>query len=225
MNKKSEKIYSTTTTRNVIDGELNFLNKKPRRDEEDIEIEEQDKISCKKEDKYSEDYYFRILNHNRYILLYDEICNVSADLICSKLRAMNILDKKKPIYLEINSGGGSVGSGLAIIDTINQIEAPVYTIITGSVCSMAAMISVVGKKRFMTKNAVWMNHSTSDLVGDYVNHIKDRTNFLIKLEKNMYDILKTKTKLTKYQLSQMKNGELWLFAPEALKAGVVDKII
>lgn len=175
--------------------------------------------------KYGEDYYFRILNKNRYILLYDEIDNVCADLVCSKLKAMSILDKKKPIYLEINSGGGSVSSGLAIVDTINQIEAPVYTVITGSACSMAAIVSVVGKKRFMTKNAVWMNHSTSDLIGDYITHIKDRTNFLMKLEKNMNNILKSRTKLTKYQMAQIKSGELWLFAEEAKIAGIVDQII
>ena len=195
------------------------------KDEEDLEIEEQDKLICKKEEKYTDDYYYRILNHNRHILLYNEINNISADIICSKLRAMNLLDKRKPIYLELNSPGGSVGDGMAIIDTIAQIDAPVYTIVTGNVCSMAAVISVVGKKRFMTKNATWMNHSTSDLLGDYLTHIKDRTNYLMKLEKKMNGILTSRTKLTKYQLNQIKNGELWLFAEDALKAGIVDKII
>jgi ATP-dependent Clp protease protease subunit len=197
-----------------------------RQNEDDPELEpEAEQLACKKEESYTEEYYFRILNNHRYILLYDVINNVAADLICSKLRAMNYLDKKKPIYLEISSPGGAVSYGLAIVDTINQLEAPVYTIVTGDACSMAAIISIVGKKRFMTKNAVWMNHSTSDLVGDYLTHIKDRTNFLVKLEKKMNNILSSKTKLTQAQRRQMRNGELWLFAEEALKAGVVDKII
>jgi ATP-dependent Clp protease protease subunit len=180
---------------------------------------------CKKEDRYDEEYYFKILNKNRYILLYDEINNVSADSVCSKLRAMNFLDNKTPITLEINSPGGMVSYGLSIVDTINDIQAPVISIISGEACSMAAMISIVAEKRYMTRNAVWMEHCCSDLVGDYLTHIKDRTNFLCKLEKKMDAILKNRTKLNSRQMNQIKNGELWLFADEALKCGVVDKII
>ena len=56
----------------------------PRDDEELIEV--------KKEEKYCEEYYFRILNKSRYILLYDAITNFSSDLIVSKLRAMDLLN-------------------------------------------------------------------------------------------------------------------------------------
>lgn len=194
------------------------------RDDEDTEIADE-QLSVKKEEKYTEEYYFRILNKNRYILLFDIINNCSADLVCSKLRAMNYLDSKKPIYLEINSPGGMVSYGMSIIDTIADIKSPVYTVISGEACSMAAMISVVGAKRFMMKNSVWMEHSTSDLMGDYLTHIKDRTSFLIKLEKRMDAILKQRTKLTQRQMMQIKNGELWLFPEDALKAGIVDRII
>lgn len=186
--------------------------------------EDKEEQVCKKEDKYNDEFYQKILNKNRYVLLYDEINNMSSDYLCSKLRAMDYLSKR-PIFLEINSPGGSVTDGLAIIDTIEAIEAPIYTIINGAACSMAGMISITGKKRYMTKNAVWMEHSTSDLIGDYLTHIKDRTNFLLKMEKRMNNMLKKRTKLTQRQLTQIKNGELWLFADEALDVGVVDKII
>jgi len=195
---------------------------KPRKDDESPEQEES---LSEKKDRYNDEFYYKILNKNRYILLYDEINSISADVVCSKLRAMNYLDKKKPIHLEISSPGGWVSYGLAILDTIEAIEAPVYTIINGEVCSMAAMISIIGKKRFMTKNAVFMQHSTSDLIGDYLTHIKDRTSYLIKMEKRMTDILKKHTKLNTRQLNQIKNGELWLFSDECLKYGIIDKII
>jgi len=188
------------------------------------ENEPNEKIGDKK-DYFNEEFYYKILNKNRYILLYDEINNCSADMICSKLRAMNYLDKKKPIYLELSSPGGWVSYGLAILDTMEAIEAPVYTIINGEVCSMAAMISIIGKKRFMTKNSVWMQHSTSDLIGDYLQHIKDRTSYLLKMEKRMNNILRKHTKLNARQMNQIRNGELWLFSDEALKYGVIDKII
>ena len=113
----------------------------------------------KKEDKYNEEFYYKILNKNRYILLYDEINNCSADTVCSKLKAMNYLNNKEAIYLEINSPGGFVTYGFSIIDTILSTDAPVHTIISGEACSMAAMISIVGTKRFITPNGFWMQHS------------------------------------------------------------------
>lgn len=190
-----------------------------------IRDEEKDEQISEKKDRYNEEFYYKILNKNRYILLYDEINNCSADIVCSKLRAMNYLDKKKPIYLELSSPGGWVSYGLAILDTIQSIDAPVYTVINGEVCSMAAMISIIGKKRFMTKNSVWMQHSVSDLIGDYLQHIKDRTSFLLKMEKRMDSILRKHTKLNHRQINQIKNGELWLFSDECVKCGIVDKII
>ncbi len=179
----------------------------------------------KPEDIYTNDFYFRVLNKDRYILLYDEISNVSAELVCTKLRTMNLLNSKKPIWLEINSPGGSVVDGFAIIDTIHAINAPVYTIINGEAASMAAMVSISGDKRYITENACFMQHSTSDLIGGFFEHIKNRVSFLVRLEKRMDNIIKQKTKLTHKQLNIIKNGELWLDAEEALKFGVVDNII
>jgi ATP-dependent Clp protease protease subunit len=196
--------------------------KKIFRDEGNPESEE--KVSEAKE-RFNEEFYYKILNKHRYILLYDEINNLSADIVCSKLRAMNYLSKKEPISLEINSPGGFVTYGLSIIDTILAIEAPVHTIISGEACSMAAMISVVGKKRYITPNGFWMQHSTSDLLQGNVQNIKDQAGFLLKLEKHMNEILKKHTKLNQRQLVQIRNGQLWLFAPEALKYGIVDKIL
>lgn len=192
-----------------------------REDEEPVE----DNEVSEKKDRYGEEFYYKILNKNRYILLYDEINNCSGDMVCSKLRAMDYLDHTAPISLEINSPGGMVSYGLSIIDTIENIKAPVYTIISGEACSMAAMISIVGNKRFITKNSVWMQHSSSDMLGGYVQHIKDATAFLIKMEERMNKIIKSRTKLSARQMNQIRNGELWLFAKEAKEFGIVDKII
>jgi ATP-dependent Clp protease protease subunit len=190
------------------------------RDEE----EPQDEQISEKKERFNEEFYYKILNKHRYILLYDEINNCSADMICSKLRAMNFLNKE-PITLEINSPGGWVTYGLSIIDTIQSIDAPVYTIISGEACSMAAVVSIVGEKRYITPNGFWMQHSCSDLLQGNVQNIKDQAGFLFKLEKRITDMLKKHTKLNQRQLTQIKNGQLWLFPEEALKYGVVDRIL
>jgi len=191
--------------------------------EKDMQKEKED--IGKKEDKYGEDYYFRLINKNRYILLYDEINNCAADVLVSKLLAMNIMNKTKPITIEINSPGGSVADGMAIINAIEHISAPVYTIISGQACSMAALISVVGDKRFMYANSYWMQHSTSDIVGDYIQYIKDRTRFLCEFEHRTEKILKLNTKLTANDITKIRTGELWLNADQCLEKNIIDEII
>ena len=178
----------------------------------------------KKEDRYGEDFYYKILNRERYILLYDEINNCSADIVCSKLRAMNILNHK-PISLEMNSGGGSVADGMSIINTIEHIQSPVITIISGQVCSMAALISICGDKRLIYSNSYWMQHSTSDIVGDYINYIKDRTKFLCEFEHRTEKMLTNRTKLTNGDIMKIRTGELWLNADQCLQKGIVDEIV
>lgn len=189
---------------------------KPIRDEhEDV---------CKKDDRYGEEFYFKILNKNRYILLYDEINNVSSDVVCSKIRAMDLLNQK-PIYLEINSPGGSVSDGMSIINTMEHIKSPVVTIISGTAASMAALISICGDYRMIYSNSYFMQHSTSDIVGDYINYIKDRTKFLCEFEHRTEKILKLKTKLSNTDIIKIRTGELWLNADQCLAKGVVEKII
>ena len=179
---------------------------------------------CKKDDRYGEEFYYKILNKERYILLYDEINNISSDVVCSKLRAMDILNHKN-ISLEINSPGGSVPDGMSIVNTIEHIKSKVITIISGQACSMAALISICGDYRLIYANSYWMQHSTSDIVGDYVNYIKDRTKFLCEFEHRTEKMLKLKTKLSNTDIIKIRTGELWLSAKQALDKGVVDEII
>jgi ATP-dependent Clp protease protease subunit len=179
----------------------------------------------KKEDRYTEEYYFKILNKSRYILLYDIVGNASADIVVSKIKAMNILDIKKPIMLEINSPGGDLSCGVSIINAIEQSKAPIHTIISGQACSMAAMISIVGKYRKIYYNSYWMNHPLSEGQADYLQFIKDRTKFLIHLDKMTEGLLRKYTKLSHKDLIKISTGELWLSAEECVRKGVCDSII
>jgi ATP-dependent Clp protease protease subunit len=137
---------------------------------------------------------------------------------------MDILGHKT-IYLEINSPGGSIADGMSIINTIENIKSPVHTIISGQVCSMAALISICGDKRLIYANSYFMQHSTSDIVGDYINYIKDRTKFLCEFEHRTEKMLKNRTKLTTNDMMKIRTGELWLNADQCLAKGVVDEII
>lgn len=190
-------------------------------DEEELN---QDVLGDKK-DRYTDEFYYRVLNKNRCILLYDVISNLSADVIVSKIKAMNYLDSKKPITIEINSPGGDVSCGTSIINAIEQSKAPIHTIISGQCASMAAMISIVGKKRSIYYNSYWMQHPLSEGQADYLQFIKDHTKFLIHLDAMTENLLKKYTKLTKADLRKISTGELWLSADECLRKGIVNKII
>jgi len=195
---------------------------KIQREENDEDDEE---CTRGEERRNSDEYFVKLLHKKRVILLYGLIDNYMAETICTKIQGMNLLNSKMPITLKINSPGGSITDGLAIIDEMIISKAPIHTIITGECASMAGIISLVGHKRFITQNGVWMMHSSSDLMQGFLQHIKDRTSFLVKLENRMDTVLKEKTKLTKAQMRQIKNGELWLFAEEAKKYGIVNDIL
>ncbi len=187
--------------------------------------QESEEIICEKKDAYGEAYYYRILNKERYILLYNSICEESADIIVTKIKAMNILDNKLPITIEINSGGGDVSCGFSIINAIEQSQAPIHTVVSGQCCSMAALISITGKKRSIYYNSYWMQHPLSSGQADYLQFIKDQTTYLIHLDKTTEKLLRKYTKLNKKDLNKIANGQLWLSAEDCLVKGIVDKII
>jgi ATP-dependent Clp protease protease subunit len=174
----------------------------------------------------SDEYYYTLVNNKeRRILLYDEINENSSYIVNLKLRGMALDNPKQPIILEICSSGGNVSSGYSIINTIKNIASPVITIVNGEACSMSALIFIVGDKRLMYESSYIMFHPLSEGQVDYLNFIKDRTRFLITLEKNMSLICQQYTKFNKEEYMRMQAGELWLTAKQAKSKGVCDKVI
>ena len=175
--------------------------------------------------KYSQEYYEGELSKDRYIFLYGAIELDTAYEINTRLLVMEKENPDKPIFIEINSPGGSIIDGLAIIDTMQHIKPDVITIVSGMSASMAAVIACAGDKRYAYPNAQIMLHAASGMVGDYMSHLKDRTTWLEKISNRIKSILKEKTILTEKEYFKMDNGELWLTAREALKLKMIDKII
>ena len=165
----------------------------------------------------------QILLSERTILLFDEINQERAYKIVQQLLALDKISHQ-PILLAINSPGGSVSDGFAIIDAIKGIKSSVITLITGEACSMAGIISIAGDHRIMSPTAVWMAHNMRAGVIDYVEKIKDRAEFYAWYEDKCTDFLKAHTKLSREDITKAINGELWLDAKKALKKGVVDKV-
>lgn len=167
----------------------------------------------------------QILLKGRQLFLFEPVSQSSAKRIIERLIALDKINKK-PIVLWINSGGGTLSDGYAIIDTIKQLRAEVITIIVGEVCSMAGIISIVGDRRFMTEHAVWMSHDMAGGIrGDYTTKVLDRAKFLKKEQERLFNFLRKHTKLSDKELARAKTGELWFYAEDCKKKGIVDEVI
>ncbi len=166
-----------------------------------------------------------VLNTHRQLFLYGEVNDNTANIIKQNLIAFDII-ANQPITLWISSPGGSCPAGLSIIEVIQKINSPVLTIISGQVCSMAAMISVVGDVRWaFGDTGVWMQHPLSSGQADYLPFITDRTAYLVKHNAIMVKILKDCTKLTSDDYKKIESGELWLTGKDLLEKGIVDKLL
>ena len=168
----------------------------------------------------------QILLENRQLFLFEPInSEVARDLI----KKMVALDRKKvaPIAIYINSPGGCVDSGFAIIDSINGIDSPVITIIVGMACSMAGILSIAGKRRYMTEHSVFLAHDMAGGVrgNDYTTKTIDRVDFMKKEQEKCEVFLAKHTKLTPKEIVKARHGELWLTPNECLKKGVIDEVI
>jgi len=180
----------------------------------------------KKKAKPSDIDIDQILLKDRQLFLFGIIDSKMATDLIRKMIALDRISNA-PITLTIDSPGGSVDDGFAIIDVMKGIGSPVVTIIVGQACSMAGIVSVAGEKRAMTKHSIWMAHDMAGGVdgNDYTTKIIDRVTFFKKEQEKCDRFLAQHTKLTIDELKKARNGELWFYPEECLKKGIVDQII
>ena len=129
-----------------------------------------------------------------------------------------------PIYLHINSYGGSIFAAFAAIDCINSCKVPVYTIIEGATASAGTLISVFGKKRYIRPYAYMLIHQLSSSFWGKMSEIDDEHKNLTELTQRILTIYRENTTLPKKELQELLKHDLWLNVEKALKYGLVDEI-
>jgi ATP-dependent Clp endopeptidase proteolytic subunit ClpP len=129
-----------------------------------------------------------------------------------------------PIYLHINSYGGSIFAAFAAIDCINACKVPVYTIIEGAVASAGTLISVFGKKRYIRPHAYMLIHQLSSGFWGKMSEIDDEHKNLSELTDRILTIYRENTKIPKKELQELLKHDLWLNVEKAMKYGLVDEI-
>ena len=169
----------------------------------------------------------------RNLVLSGEISEESAQKIIQHINDINEDDfgkeERLPIQLKINSIGGSMYDGFAIIGAIESSETPVYTYGYGAIMSMALPILVSGVKRFAHPLTTFMYHECLDTFGHYekVSILKENLEQTERVMEMYDDHILNKTSFTKKQLDKVKKGKFdWYFdINEAIKYKVIDQII
>ena len=174
----------------------------------------------------SYDIYSRLLK-DRIIMISGEVNEAMASVVVSELLYLQSENPDAPIHMYINSPGGSVVDGLAIVDTMNLISCPVYTYCIGQCASMGSIFLVSGERghRYALPNSRIMIHQVSGGSQGTYEDMKRSINEAGRLNELLAGILATGTSKTLKTVKNDMDRDYFMSADEALKYGIVDKII
>ena len=174
----------------------------------------------------SYDIYSRLLN-DRIIFLGEEINSVSANLVVAQLLHLESQDAEKDISLYINSPGGEVYSGLAILDTMNFIKPQVSTTCVGMAASMAAVLLSAGAKgkRFCLPHSKVMIHQPSGGAQGQQTEIEIVAEEIKKTRRELNQILSDASGQPIEKVQADTERDNYLTAAEALDYGLIDRIV
>lgn len=172
------------------------------------------------------DIYSRLLK-DRIIFLGEDVNSHTANLVVAQLLFLAHEDPKKDIKLYINSPGGSVYDGLAIIDTMNFIKPDVQTIGIGLQASMGAMLLSCGAKgkRFVLPNSRIMIHQPSSGTEGKITDQEIALKEGIFLKKRLAEIFAKNTGKDLKTVEKDMDRDNWMSAEEAKAYGIVDEIV
>ena len=174
----------------------------------------------------SYDIYSRLLN-DRIIFLGEEINSVTANLVIAQLLHLESQDAEKDISLYINSPGGEVYSGLAILDTMNYIKPQVSTICVGMAASMAAVLLASGAKgkRFCLPNSMVMIHQPSGGAQGQQTEIEIAAREIRETRRRLNQILSDASGQPFEKVEADTERDHYMRAEEALSYGLIDRIV
>jgi len=172
------------------------------------------------------DIYSRLLT-DRIVFLAGPIDDDVANIVIAQLLFLQSVDPKKEITLYINSPGGHVHSGLAIIDTMNHIKCDVSTVCIGLAASMGAHILAAGEKgkRFALPNAQIMIHQPSGGVEGMATDIEISARQILKLRARLNTILAKSTGQSVEKIAGDMDRDFFMDTEETKKYGIIDKIL
>lgn len=172
------------------------------------------------------DIYSRLLKEN-IIFLAGPIDDETANIIIAQLLFLQSEDPKKDIKLYINSPGGMVSAGMAIIDTMNHIKNDVSTVCVGMAASMGAVILASGAKgkRYSLPNSEIMIHQPLGGAQGQATDIQITAKQILKLKEKLNKMMAERTGKSFAEIEKDADRDYYMSAEEAKKYGIVDKVL
>jgi ATP-dependent Clp protease protease subunit len=164
----------------------------------------------------------------RIIMLHSEINEFTISYVIGQLFQLASISHD-PIHLVISTYGGSVDEMLSLYDVIKFLPCPIHTIALGKVMSAGVLLLASGTKgnRMIGKSARIMIHPIMGQMGGNIFELANECKEQQRLQDLMIECLQKETKMSKKKINEiMKSGHDYFLLPnEAIKIGIVDKII
>ena len=170
---------------------------------------------------------FSRMMHERILWLAGPVNDQMSTVACAQLMFLENLDPKKDIVCYVDSPGGSVKSGLSIVDVMNYISPDIATINTGMAASMGSILLGSGTKgkRAALPNSRVMLHQVSHGVQGNVQDTRISMAESEKYNDKLFNILGEATGKDPKKVMEDATRDLWLDADDALAYGIIDEVI
>lgn len=170
---------------------------------------------------------YSMLLESRIVFVGSGIDDDVANAVVAQLLFLAQEDPEKDIIMYVNSPGGSVYAGLAIIDTMNHIKPDVATIAVGSAASMGTMILTNGAKgkRFALKNSTIHIHQPLGGAEGQASDIAITAKEILRIKDLLKDMLVQQTGQAPEKIERDMDRDFFMTAKDAKEYGIVDKII
>lgn len=184
--------------------------------------DEEDEKKQKAPEQFSEKFL-----KTRQIILTGEINKELADSIVRQLLILDSEDEKSPIYMYIDSPGGDVDAGFAIFDMIRFINAPVYLIGMGLIASAATLVLLAVDKEFRIglPNSRYLIHQPLGGMRGVATDIEIYAKDMEKIRAKLNKLIAEQTGTSLEQVTKDTERDFWLDSEEAVKYGLISKII
>jgi ATP-dependent Clp protease protease subunit len=173
-----------------------------------------------------------IYSHMNHVFFNDDVSPESAFALSRELRqqemrlrmiALSIGTEPQPIYLHLTTNGGCIHSAFSIIDTINTIKLPVYTVVTGFVASAGTLISLAGERRFMAANAYMLIHELRSGMWGPMTNLEEEYANLQKIMSHISEYYTRRTTIKRKTLDKILKKDLIWDIEECIKRGLIDE--
>lgn len=168
---------------------------------------------------------------NRRLILNEDIDDGLLESICLYILKFNQEDKnipvenRKPIWIILNSAGGSVTFGMGLLDCIRGSITPVNCLIIGAAASMASYIPMVCNKSYIMPNGVICIHDGQTGIIQTSRKANDTMNFYNSCDERLHGIILDNTNITEDFLEEIADREYYIFAEKAKELGIVTDIV